>query len=189
VKMSVDVRDTLLEALASPAGTGALPKAQELLTQLGESDPTARLLAQFLGRRQTQELENETPSKEAETSERSQSFSVPDKAQVRSDEMSRAVHQLRRQIESMYRELAELRDRNDALAAAFGACYLCWGNDPDCEICNGHGRTGFAVPDKKLFAQFAAPAARRLKRKEEATQSFPKAADQCLSESQTSKPE
>ncbi len=178
--MSADIQSLLLDALASPGGTGALPNAQDLLTRLGEANPTMRLIAQFLAQRQAQELENEEPTEDELDAEFPQHSSEPDEAEVRSGEMSRASRQLRQKVESMYRELAELRDRNDALAAAFGACYLCWGDDPECEICNGQGRAGSAIPDKKLFTQFAVPAARRLQRGENATQRFSKAADQLL---------
>jgi DNA repair exonuclease SbcCD ATPase subunit len=183
--MSADIRSLLLETLTSPGGRGALPSAQDLLTQLGEADPTVRLIAQLLTQRQAQELENETPTEEEVNSELSQSSSAPDEAEMRSSEMSRAFRQLRQKIESMYTELAELRERNDAFAAALGACYLCWGNDPECEICNGQGRPGSSTPDKKLFTQFAVPAARRLQRGEGATHRFSKTADQHLSPSQS----
>ncbi len=186
--MSVDIQSQLLEALTSPGGTGALPSAQDLLTQLGEADPTVRLIAQFLARRQAHELENETPSEDEMDSAPVQSSSERDEAEVRSSEMSRAVRQLRQKVEGMYRELAELRDRNDALATALGACYLCWGNDPECEICNGGGRPGSSTPDKKLFTQFAVPAARWLQRGEGATQRVSKTADQHLSPSQSPNP-
>lgn len=185
--MSADIRPLLLEALTSPAGTSALPRAQDLLTQLGEADPTVRLIAQLLAQRQAQELENETPSEDEMDSAPVQSSSERDEAEVRCSEMSRAVRQLRRKVETMYRELAELRDRNDALAAALGACYLCWGKDPECEICNGGGRPGSSTPDKKLFTQFALPAARRLQR-EGAPQAFSKTADQHLSPNQSLNP-
>jgi hypothetical protein len=186
--MSADIRSLLLEALTSPAGMGALPRAQDLLTQLGEADPTVRLIAQVLAQRQAQELESETSTEDEMDLAPVQSASERDKAEVRSSEMSRAVRQLRQQVESLYRELAELRDRNDALAAALGACHLCWGNDPECEICNGGGRPGSSTPDRKLFTQFAVPAARRLQRREGATQRFSKTADQDLSPSQSLNP-
>lgn len=181
--MSVDLQSLLLEALTSPGGAGALPKAQDLLTQLGGADPRVRLIAQFMAQRQAQELEDETLTEDEMDTEPARSSSEPDEAEMHTSELSRAVRQLRQKVESMYRELAELRNRNDALAAALGACYLCWGDDPECEICHGQGRTGSAIPDRKLFAQFVVPAARRLQRGEGATPCFSKTADQHLSSS------
>jgi hypothetical protein len=169
--MSADIQSLLLEALTSPTGTGALPTVQDLLTQLGEAaDPNVRLIAQLLVRRQQlRELENETPPEEGVTLELSQSSSETDQAEMGSREMSRIARQLRQKVASMYKELAELRDRNDAMAAALGACYVCWGDDQECEKCNGKDRAGSAIPDKELFTQFVLPAARRLQRGEDAT--------------------
>jgi hypothetical protein len=189
--MSADIQSQLLEMLTSPTGTGALPRAQDLLTQLGQAHPTVRLIAQFLAQRQAQELENETLSDESEeevNSELSKSSSESDKTEIRSGEMSGAVRQLRQKVESMYEESAKLRNRNDVLALALGACYLCWGHDPECEMCNGQGRTGSAIPNKKLFTEFVVPAARRLQRGKDATQRFSNTADQHLSPSQSLNP-
>lgn len=189
--MSANIQSQLLEALTSATGTGALPRAQDLLTQLGQAHPTVRLIAQFLAQSHAQEPQNETPSddsEEAVNSELSQFSSESDKTEIRSGEMSRAVRQLRQKVERMYGELATLRNRNDVLALALGACYLCWGNDPECEMCNGQGRPGSAIPNKKIFTEFVLPAARRLQRGKDTTQRFSKTADQHLSPSQSLNP-
>ncbi len=44
-------------------------------------------------------------------------------------------------------ELEELRERNEALAAALGACFACWGTDIFCTHCGGEGRPGAAAPE------------------------------------------
>jgi hypothetical protein len=62
-------------------------------------------------------------------------------------------------------ELEELRRRNDQLAAALGACYLCWGEDPACPICGGLGAAGAAAPDPRYFALYVVPALNRLRRR------------------------
>jgi hypothetical protein len=59
-------------------------------------------------------------------------------------------------------ELEELRERNEALAAALGACFACWGTDIFCMHCGGEGRPGTAQPDHRLFTQLVAPAAARV---------------------------
>jgi hypothetical protein len=69
-------------------------------------------------------------------------------------------------MEQMYRELETLRERNDALSAALGACYLCWGEDFDCSICDGTGHPGSSVPDRALLVEFVTPAVQRLREKE-----------------------
>lgn len=185
--MSEDIRSRLLEALASPDGTGTLP-IEDLLMQLGEANPTVRLIAKILARPQLQELESKTPTEDKMDMEPVQSSSELDETKMRASEMSRTVHQLRQKVDSMFRELAELRNRNDALAMALGACHLCWGDDPECEMCHGRGRTGSTIPDKKLFTEFAGPAAHRLQRGEAPTPCFSKKADRRLSPNQSIKP-
>jgi hypothetical protein len=52
-----------------------------------------------------------------------------------------------------------LAERNALLAAALGACD-CWGEQPDCPLCQGLGAPGWSRPDRVLFAQYIAPALR-----------------------------
>jgi hypothetical protein len=59
-------------------------------------------------------------------------------------------------------ELSDLRQVNDTLASALGACPVCWGGDPRCAECGGHGASGSAAPDPKLFEQLVVPAVRRM---------------------------
>jgi hypothetical protein len=56
-----------------------------------------------------------------------------------------------------------LAERNVALAAALGACD-CWGDDPDCAICDGDGRPGWLPPDPQLFAVYVRPVAASIAR-------------------------
>lgn len=60
-------------------------------------------------------------------------------------------------------ELADLRQANDTMAAALGACPYCWGGDVTCRVCRGRGRPGYAPPDPALFHQFVFPALQRVR--------------------------
>ncbi len=53
-----------------------------------------------------------------------------------------------------------LSDRNTLFAAAVGACE-CWGEDPRCPRCSGHGSPGWMPPDSQLYAEYIAPAVMR----------------------------
>ena len=64
----------------------------------------------------------------------------------------------------MKRELADLREVNDTLAAALGACPACWGGDEECSDCEGYGHPGSSRPDPALFQQLVVPAVRRVER-------------------------
>jgi len=54
-------------------------------------------------------------------------------------------------------ELALLRRRNDTLAAATGACHLCWGDDLLCPLCVGRGGPGWQPPDPWAHQRYIAP--------------------------------
>lgn len=79
---------------------------------------------------------------------------------------SRAIQRLRtrfakmqRQIEDMQQQIEEMEVRNDELASALGACYSCWGADPECPECHGKGHPGSVMPDQDLFREWVLPAA------------------------------
>jgi hypothetical protein len=141
-----DTRQEPLEAM------GAEPDLESaLLKQLAAQesiDPTVQSLlaraiterAQFGGRNQGESDED------------------PDRVARR----RRAMRTLRERFEAMEDELDELRDRNDMLAAALGACAQCWGEDPGCELCAGGGGPGSYPPDQHLFDQLVRPGLRKL---------------------------
>lgn len=60
-------------------------------------------------------------------------------------------------------ELERLRNRNELVAAALGACDRCFGDDDSCPVCGGEGRPGWEPPDRRLFAEIVGPALERLR--------------------------
>ena len=160
--MNEDLRATLLGALASRIGAGAGSSPAELLAHLGTSDPTVGLIAQYLAERREVGAESEPPAAGNAAARPATGLDVAGTADERSAEAA-ALRALRRKIETLYVELEELRARNDALAAALGACYLCWGDDPECPVCGGSGGPGAASPDRRLFTELIAPAVRALR--------------------------
>lgn len=73
-------------------------------------------------------------------------------------------------VDSMQHELQTLRERCDSLAAALGACYLCWGEDLECPNCAGHGMPGSYPIDPGLFEELIVPAVRRARARTNAYQ-------------------
>jgi hypothetical protein len=134
----------LLERLTN--GSGPAPSMSEMLTQLSEGDPRMALLAKYFAQRET-EQNNEDEDQPVDREERRESL-------VR----------LQRLMKRLYSELEQLRERNDSLAAALGACYLCWGEDLECEACGGGGAPGSSPPDEILLSHYVTPAIRRLRR-------------------------
>lgn len=139
--MNGDPSTLLLEKLTS--GPGTAPRMSEVLAQLGEADPRMALLAKYFAQRETEQSDDEEdPPVEAER--RRESF-----------------ERLQRILKRLYAELEELRQRNDGLAAALGACYLCWGENPECDLCAGTGVPGSRAPDEILLSHYVTPAVRR----------------------------
>jgi hypothetical protein len=66
-------------------------------------------------------------------------------------------------LRALQQELADLREVNDTLAAALGACHVCWGGDSDCHECAGRGTPGSRRPDPRLFSRLVLPAVRRVR--------------------------
>ncbi len=66
-------------------------------------------------------------------------------------------------VDNLRAELQALRERSDTLAAALGACYLCWGDDPGCQVCAGRGSPGCLPINPDLFEEFIVPALRRVR--------------------------
>lgn len=71
--------------------------------------------------------------------------------------------ELKTLTDALYAELEALRTRNDTLAAALGACYLCFGEDPTCSECRGNGRPGALPPAPKPYRRYVAPAVARVR--------------------------
>jgi hypothetical protein len=128
------------------------PTVEDLLTQLTEGDPRLQALARYLARQANAQAEAEREAEEEWE---------PTAEQPRADPRRRS--ELRRAVDRLLAEVAELRERNDHLADALGACYLCWGEDPACPHCRGRGGPGSGPPDRALFATWIAPALRVLR--------------------------
>jgi hypothetical protein len=150
--------DAMLERLLDPgAEPAAMPSTAELVEQLAGSDPQLAMVAKLLARR------------EAALTQAAQEAEVIDvvPAPARPPVPPPAVDlrsELLPLLDQAYAELGVLRHRNDALAAALGACYLCWGEDPGCPTCDGRGTPGWVSLDPHAYRRLIAPAVRTLPR-------------------------
>jgi hypothetical protein len=147
--MPEELSSTLLQGLET-----GLSMQDVLLSQIDTSDPTMALVARMLAARSA-----ESNSKSEEDSE-----PQPDElTQHRLQRLSRAVRKLQHDCDSLRTETEELQLRNDTLAAALGACYLCWGEYPGCEVCSGEGTPGRFPVNAQAFTEFVMPAIRAFK--------------------------
>lgn len=147
--MPEDVSSILMQGL----DTG-LSVQDVLLSQIDTSDPTMALVARMLAGRTTESSSEKETTPDEETDELSKQ---------RLQRLSQAVRHLRRKCDSLQIEVEELQLRNDAMAAAVGACYLCWGENPMCEVCSGQGTPGRFPINASAFAEFVLPAIRAFK--------------------------
>jgi hypothetical protein len=76
------------------------------------------------------------------------------------DVTAQEIEEITAQLEAALTEVKLLRERCDTLAAALGACGLCWGQDLGCRACRGQGAPGRSIPDEQLFCDFVVPAVR-----------------------------
>ena len=56
-----------------------------------------------------------------------------------------------------------LYEQCEHMAAAIGACPLCWGEDPECRECGGRGTPGAFLPHRASFAELVLPAIDRVR--------------------------
>ncbi|NRF65724.1 hypothetical protein HLB44_01870 [Aquincola sp. S2] len=75
--------------------------------------------------------------------------------------LQQALAQAETRIERLVRshrrltgELTAAHELLSDLAAAFGACGLCWGEDPGCPSCRGRGKPGRFAADPQLAQRF-----------------------------------
>lgn len=147
----------LYQALLGMAANGRQGQSQSAVWQLLANqegvDPTTQALLTQLAARNAEEADDDGDDEIIEL----------ERDLGRDERRRRATRLLRQRFAELQDELDELRDRNDTIAAALGACYRCWGEEPDCPVCHGHGRPGSEPPDRRLFNHYIAPALQRIR--------------------------
>jgi hypothetical protein len=146
----------LLGMLDGSSGTSdplALLKTQ-LETQ-AQTNPQAVLIMKFLERRQQQQLQNVLNEEENEHELSEAEYEEVEDKPLGDFLISQQI------MDQTHSELESLRVRNDTLALALGACYLCFGEDLSCENCHGSGAPGSSPPQVEAFRKYILPAVRR----------------------------
>jgi hypothetical protein len=83
-------------------------------------------------------------------------------------EAAARLEELSSMVEKLYAEVETLRSRSVVIAAALGACYVCFGTDLLCPHCSGRGRPGSRPPRPEAYRAYVAPAVMRVRRITEA---------------------
>ncbi|WP_116131237.1 hypothetical protein [Tropicimonas sp. IMCC34043] len=147
-------RDLIQPDPSQPAGDPA-----SIMAQLAGSDPRLAMLMQLLQSGRAREGAAPEP--------------VDDRTETivdLSERLEAAEAQILRLKTSGRRLLERARaseERLSELAAALGACGLCWGEDPGCPSCRGRGRPGMTRPDPDLRQQLFGPQRSRAGRSDE----------------------
>jgi hypothetical protein len=143
------MNDVVMQTLLSRLGGGGASglDATEQLSALASNDPTLAPLVNLIQQR----------------------LATPEVVDVEGKEVSEpnpeeqdGVRDLARLARKMYAELKVLRVRNNNLAAALGACRVCWGEDPRCQVCGGDGGIGAFEIDMRLFNKLVGPALKQV---------------------------
>lgn len=155
-------QNPMLSALLGAMGSGGgFDPAALLMSQLGNqaaSDPKMAALSWLLSqRRPAPEIDGE-----AEETGEARAEAARARAAARA-ERARRIRELRALVKRTWVELEALRERNDTLAAALGACHLCFGTDPLCSACAGRGRPGSRPPEPAAYREYVLPALRRVR--------------------------
>ncbi|MGH9382806.1 MAG: hypothetical protein ACRD2N_00720 [Vicinamibacterales bacterium] len=164
---------------SQPVDPFAIVKAQ----LEAQGDPRARLLLRI--------LEQQRQFREAGALEWQQQQSALDDhhASTISPEMEGGepaidlqtdVRNVQQAVDALYEEMGVLRARTQALAAATGACAICFGEDPLCDECAGRGVPGSRRPEPRAFRKYVLPAygrARAFDRARDRSQPVPRSYD------------
>lgn len=122
---------------------GVPPDPTQLLNDLAGGDARMQMLLKLMQAQQPPSNDDDIPDERdeliAELSGRL------DAAEARLTKMTRIARQLHDAGRGAVRRLTDL-------AAALGACGLCWGDDPACPGCRGRGRPGMVRPDPEMRA-------------------------------------
>lgn len=151
--MPEDITSSLMQGMEA-----GLSIQDVLLSQMDTSNPAMALLTRMIAERSVDSASrSEIEPDEDEEVENELS-------QARLKRLSAAYRQLQHEAERLRNEVEELQLRNDTVAAALGACYLCWGEYPMCEVCNGNGVAGYFPVHVQPFNELILPAIRSFKR-------------------------
>jgi hypothetical protein len=161
-----------LLARMNSAGPGGGVNVEELLAQQAATNPIAAMFAkQFTAQKAAREAIDESrviDMEAAPTAKGEEEAAMAAAIEARAKELN----EMRERMNTVLTELELLRQRNDTLAAAVGACCLCWGQNIDCRSCRGRGGPGFCIPDESLFEEFVLPAIRTLRAQKAKNPSF-----------------
>ena len=142
-----------IAATADPSGDARVPIDQAMdgfLANFARQNPDLAWLTQMIAmQRQAAATRPDEPAINGAQIEIDALSQRLQQSEARADKLQRVVDQLTT-------ELGAAQDMLADLAAALGACGLCWGQDAQCRCCRGRGKPGSFSPDVALQSRFFA---------------------------------
>jgi hypothetical protein len=123
-------------------GPAPLPSMEAMLQDFTRSNPNLAWMTQMLAAQR--QAEAQPDARDAHIASLEQELA---QCSARETRLQRVVRRLAGDLQAAHELLADL-------AAASGACGLCWGEDAQCPGCRGRGRPGRFAPDPELRARF-----------------------------------
>jgi hypothetical protein len=131
-----------LAAMAGGTDPGVI--VQQMIADAGSADPRMAMVAQLLAAQQA------TPASDGGGEEIAA-------LTLRLAEAEATIEAMKRDGRRLIHAHQACRDRLGELAAALGACGLCWGDDTSCPSCRGRGRPGMVRPDIEVRTRLLGP--------------------------------
>lgn len=123
----------------------AMSDAAQLMQEMAAGDPRMAMLMQLM-QAQRGEASNDVGQPDERDDLISELSDRLDASEARLTKMTRIARRLHEAQQIASQRLSEL-------AAALGACGLCWGDDPACLGCRGRGKPGMIRPDPETRAR------------------------------------
>ena len=128
----------------------ANPSVLDLAGQFGITDPNTLRMLELMSQQDEKEVEDKD---------------VVEVAHSEDGDGAEGVNELLRENRELQMENEDLMGRIEILAAALGACPICWGDDEQCDECQGRGAPGAFLPDKKAFRVFVLPSIQKMQKR------------------------
>jgi hypothetical protein len=146
--MAAALSGSLSGSIPGLASGAAMPTFEGLLGDFARQNPNLAWLPQMLAAQRqaaaAAPLVEEPDLRQIEIDALTNELA---EAQARTAKLQRIARRLAADLEAAQSLLSDL-------AAAFGACGLCWGEDPLCPSCRGRGKPGRFAPDPELRLRF-----------------------------------
>jgi|tagenome__1003787_1003787.scaffolds.fasta_scaffold20818315_2 hypothetical protein len=140
----LDAQDLLRRHLAGE-------DVSDVLSELAGSDPSLAPVLSLLAKRREDAQEPDDDSDPAD---------APGRRAAEYERHRLLVESVSAQVDSLTEDLARMQQTFDELAGALGACPVCLGDNPACQLCHGRGGPGWIPPQPAAFVRYVVPAIR-----------------------------